>query len=193
MATNCDISRGIAELACLDAVNGLKNLYLANYSDEYFTSADFVDNATSGHTMVSLGSLGTTGTTGEFVYKFATKNTGNSFQETSNTSRDNGTSNYSTNTVIIITKLSQYKQYLMKQLVKSRPIAFLELNSGQILALGTGNGCNITYTAGVTGGEGLNGYTLTIITEFEKENFYVLSDSAAAALKLLVSPDNIND
>ena len=191
MATNCDINRGIAELSCLDAVSGIKNIYLANYADDYnFTT---VSDATSGHVITTLGTLGTTGTTGEFVYKFATKNTGNAFQETSNTSRDNGVSNFSTSTTIIISKLSQYKQYLMKQIVKGRPIAFLELNSGQILALGIGNGCDITYTAGVTGGDGLNGYTWTIVTQFEREPFYVLTDSAAQALKNLVSPDNIND
>ena len=189
--SQCDIYRGIAELSCSDAVSGIKNLYLANFSDSYnFTT---VSNATSGHSITDLGTLGTTGTTGEFVYKFATKNTGNNFSETSNTNTDNGTSNFSTTTTIILTKISQFKQYLMKNLVKGRPIAFLELNSGQILALGIGNGCQITYTAGVTGGDGLNGYTLTITTALEREPFYVLSTSAVTALKLLVSPDNIND
>ena len=184
----CDLTRGIGELSCKNAVPGIKNIYVINYSENY----DFVTVSTpSGHTLTSLGTLGTSGTTGAHVYKFATKNAGNDFKETSNSNRDQGTTSYSATLTLVLTKLSAEKQYTMKMLAWGRPIIVLEMNSGQFLMFGKDNGTEVTYVGGVTGADGLNGYTLTIASTLEKEPFFFLDASAVTALKLLISTDNI--
>lgn len=78
---------------------------------------------------------------------------------------------------------------MVEELLKGEFIAFLELKTGEIVAIGTQNGCLAVTADGDTGGTAgeLNGYTVTIQTmENDYCRGYVLSGDAltkyAAAL-----------
>lgn len=82
---------------------------------------------------------------------------------------------------------------MVQELLKGEFVAFLELKSGVIMAIGVENGCLAITADGSTGGQAgdLNGYTITIQTmENEFSRNYILTGDAltsyAAALKAYV-------
>lgn len=186
---SCDISKGKIALACKNAVSGLKAIYVANFNDYDFGTS----STASGHTLTSLGDLGLTGTTGEFVYKFELKNSANTFKQDITSSRDNGTTFYNQVLAFTLTKLSAEMEFQIKQLAWGRPQIFVEMNSGQIFLMGIEHGVEIAGSSNVGGTlDSLNGYQLTG-TAMEKDPIYYLDAPTIAALKLLVSTDNIVD
>lgn len=178
---NCDINRGLNLLECKDAVGGIRRLYLTPFA-EY--DIETLSDATSGHTATGLGTL-------DEVFQYEVKNSGNSFEEVGESSRDNGTTVYNTTVTAILTKLTKQKAFQLKLMNWGRVLAFIELNQGDILLVGLENGCEISSTSSV-GGEmnGTNSSTISIVG-MERAPSYFLTDSAIAALKLLVSTSNI--
>ena len=178
---SCLLTKGKASLVCKNAISGFKAIYIANF-DEY----NYVTSSTdAGHILTDLGDL-------TEVFKYALKNTGNSFAQEIISSEDNGTTLFSQVLTFILTKLNKEMEFQVKMMAWGRPQIFVEMNSGQIFLMGLENGCNIAGTSSVGGaGDSLNGYTLTATANMEKDPIWYLEPAAITALKALVSTDNI--
>ena len=178
----CDINRGLSGLACKNAVAGIRAIYLANWDEYDMVTAS---GTASGHVITDLGDL-------TEVYKYEVKNDGNSFVETIESDRNNGTTVFNQVLTAVLTKISKQKSVQIKLLAWGRVIAFIEFNSGDFLTIGLENGAEVTGTTNVEGAiTGANNYTLTF-TGMEREPAYFLDEATITALKALVSSDNID-
>ena len=177
----CDVTKGKLDVSCKDAAGGYKAIYLANYGEYDFTTAS---SEVDGHVLTDLGTL-------TEVYKFAAKNTANTYDQTINSNRDNGTTTYTQVLNLTLTKLTPEMEYQVRMMSLGRPIIFLELNSGEVLALGLENGTEIAGKSAVGGTiDSFAGYQLTA-TGTEAQPNYFLNASAVSSLKALVSVNNL--
>jgi hypothetical protein len=177
----CDISRGKSEIACKNAVSGLKAIYMANYDDYGFTTSA---TSGSGQLLTSTGSL-------DEVFKYELKNSGNTFQQDITSNRDNGTTFFNQTLNFVLTKLSAEMEFQVKMMAWGRPQIFVEMNSGQMFLMGKDHGCEIGGNSAVGGTmDSLNGYTLTA-TAMEPEPVFYLDSGSITAVKGAVSNDNI--
>ena len=175
----CDISKGKNQ-PCKNAVSGIKAMYMANFNEYGFTTS----STTAGHILSDLGTL-------TEVFKFELKNSGNTFQQDINSSRENGTTFFNQVLNFTLTKLSEEMEFQVKMMAWGRPQIFIELNSGQVLLLGMEHGCEISGNGQVQGTmDSLNGYQLTA-TGMEKEPAFYLDTTSIAALKVLQSATNV--
>ena len=179
----CDISRGKNDLACKNAVSGLKAIYFTNYDDYGFVTTS---NSGSGHILTSTGSL-------DEVFKYELKNSGNTFQQDITSNRDNGTTFYNQALNFVLTKLSKEMEFQVKMMAWGRPQIFVEMNTGQMFLMGKNHGCEIGGNSAIGGTmDSLNGYTLTA-TGMEPEPIYYLDTASIAGVKGAASNDNITD
>lgn len=181
---NCDITKGLAELSCKNTVAGLKAIYMIPYGEYDFdkTSDDVV-----GHVVADLGNVEAV----TEAFRFPLKNTGNTFSEPTESSRDNGTTVFQPTLNFIVTKINAQMQYQMKLLSWGRPIIVMETNAGDFLMLGSENGMEVVPTTNVEGElTGANNYSFEATGE-EREPSYFLTEAAITALKAVVSTDNI--
>ena len=173
----CDITRGLSATICNNSVAGLKNLYIANY-DEYGLEVDGTESEEITTLPVLL----------DEVFKFPLKNTGNTFQEDSETNMDNGTTIFTQVLNFVINKISGQKQFQVKLLAWGRPIIFVETNAGEVFVMGKENGADVKVSTTVAGEmSGANQYVLEA-TAIEREPIAFLSSTAITALKALVTP-----
>ena len=180
---SCDVSKGKIELACKDAVGGLKTIYLANYSDSYgFTVSSA---SASGHQLTDLGSLSE-------VFAYELKNSANTFQQDIQSSRDNGTTLFNQVLNFTLTKLSAEMEFQVKMMSLGRPQIFVKTNSGLVFLMGKEFGCEIAGNSQVQGTlDALNAYQLTATAQ-EKEPIFYLDASSIKALEALVSSNNVS-
>jgi hypothetical protein len=179
----CDISRGKNELACKNAISGLKALYLANYDDYGFVTTS---TSGSGQVMTSTGSL-------DEVFKYELKNSGNTFNQDIVSNRDTGTTHFTQTANFVLTKISAEMEFQVKMMAWGRPQIFVEMNSGQMFIMGKDRGCEISGKSEVGGAlDSLNGYTLTAVA-MENEPIFFLDTNTIASVKGAVAVDNITD
>lgn len=146
----CDITAGRTE-ACKSNVGGLRNMYVGNYS------ASLYENWTEADDKI------TALTTAMDVFKFELRGENNTFEETNENSRDNGTSFWTQTANIVIKKQDNLTQGQLKLLSFGRPHVILEDYNGNFRLLGAQNGCEIAVSSATGGAMGdLNGYTLAI-------------------------------
>ena len=176
----CDVSKGKISLQCKDAVSGIKAIYVANYNEYGFQTS----STESGHELLDLGTL-------TDVFKYTLKNSANTYEQTINSSRDNGTTFYTQVINFTLTKMSSEMEFQLKMMALGRPIIFVEGNNGSIVLIGKDNGCEVAGK-GTIGGtfDSLNGYQLTG-TANEQEPAWFLQEDVITQLKALVSTDNI--
>ncbi len=157
-------------------MGGFKAIYLANFSDYGFV----LSSTDSGHLLTDLGTLAN-------VYKFDLKNSGNSFTETIQSSRDNGTVAYEQVMTAVLTGLNDDLDFQLKVMAAGRPIVFVETNAGPVLAMGIEHGAELSGTSKNIAGtlEGAVNATLTLTAQ-ESAPAYTLSAGEVTALKLLV-------
>ena len=187
MATQCDVSKGLASIGCKNQVAGLKNLFVINYSDEYDITVTSDD--TDGHIMSSLGDPADGGITEAFKYPL--KNTGNSFVEESESSRDAGTTVFNGTLNFVISAPNAHKQFQVKMLSWGRPQLVVESNSGDFFFVGLENGVEIGGNRTIEGEmTGANNYQL-VGTSQERLPSYFLTAEAVVELKAIVSEDVI--
>jgi hypothetical protein len=162
----CDITAGRLE-PCKDSVGGLKAVYFVNYS-----------------AAIASGATITAGEITEFdplisLYKFDLKGTNNSFDETNENSRDNGTSFWTQTGTLVLKKQDLTTQTQLKALAYGRPLVVVEYyakdaNDKNIFRMaGFENGCEVTVNtaSGAAMGD-LNGYNITFTgTEVEPAHF----------------------
>lgn len=172
----CDLTRGLSATLCKNSVAGLKAVYIANY-DEYGLEATGVETEEIDSLPATL----------EEVFRFPLKNTGNTFNEVSESNMDNGTTIFTQTLNFVMNKISGQKQFQVKMLAWGRPIIFVETNAGDIFVMARENGAEVRVTTNIEGEmSGANQYVLEAIG-IEREPIAFLSSAAVTSLKAIVS------
>jgi hypothetical protein len=151
----CDITLGRLE-PCKDSVGGLKAVYFINYDAEIATGADITSEEITGFTPAIT------------MYKYDLKGANNSFDETNENSRDNGTSFWTQTGTLVLKKQDLTTQTQLKALAYGRPLVVVEYyakdaNDANIFRMaGFENGCEVVVNtaSGAAMGD-LNGYNIT--------------------------------
>lgn len=146
----CDLTLGRLE-ACLGNVGGYKAVYFVNYDDTLL----------SGATVVAEEITALAAATPAFKYEL--KGDNNTFDETNEKSRDNGTSFWSQSGNVVLKVQDNVTQAELKLMSYGRPHVIIEDNNGNFRLAGAEHGCDISVSTSTGGAMGdLNGYTLTI-------------------------------
>jgi hypothetical protein len=157
---SCDIANGRLE-ACKDSVSGLDAIYIINYGDYNPDPVSLGGNVTYSATagledvITEIGSVST-------VYKFELKGA-NSFEQTIQTSRDNGTTFFEQALTIQLKKQDAATHKTIKLLAYGRPHIIVRTRSNQFFIAGLQRGCDVTagtVSSGTAMGD-FNGYNLT--------------------------------
>lgn len=154
----CDASLGRLE-PCKDAIGGIKTIYFVNFGD-----APYVDFVFSGD-----GELTDAGTPSANAYQYDLRGTGNTFDETNENSRDNGTSIWTQLGTVVLKKQDIVSQKELKLLSAGRPQVIVEYYTGDFKIAGGEHGCEVVVNTASGGAmSDLNGYNITF-TGIEKE------------------------
>lgn len=159
----CDIANGRLE-ACKDAISGLLNIYFINYGDLEVTSA----NPTYGTAEESDMITSWTPDAAINLYKYELKGA-NGFEQTIQTSRDNGTTFFEQVLTVQLKKQDAATHKTVKLLAYGRPRIVVETRDHQFFLSGLDQGCDLTagtVSTGVAMGD-FNGYNMTF-TAMEK-------------------------
>jgi hypothetical protein len=157
---SCDIANGRLE-ACKDSVSGLDAIYIINYGDYNPDPVSLGGNVTYSATagledvITEIGSVST-------VYKFELKGA-NSFEQTIQTSRDNGTTFFEQALTIQLKKQDAATHKTIKLLAYGRPHIIVRTRGNQFFIAGLQRGCDVTagtVSSGTAMGD-FNGYNLT--------------------------------
>lgn len=165
----CALTTGRAE-PCKDSVGGLKAVYFVDFGDlgaaTYAASSDTISAFAGTYD----------------AFKFDLRGT-SSFEQTINSSRDNGTTFYEQTLNLQLKKMDSATHNELALLVVARPHVFIEDNNGDVFIAGLEFGMDVSGGTLVTGAAmgDLSGYTLTL-TGMEKKpaNFFTGTISASA-------------
>ena len=149
---SCDIANGVAE-PCKTAVGGLDAIYIINYGD--YAATDLTYDGTNTDMINDINSVSN-------VYKFELKGA-NSFEQTINSSRDNGTTFVEQTLTVNLKQQSAAKTKLVKLLSYGRPHIIVRTRANQYFLAGLERGMDLT-TGVISNGTAMgdmNGYTLT--------------------------------
>jgi hypothetical protein len=143
----CNITAGRNEV-CKDSIGGLQGVYFLNY-----TTGSFTKNANGEVTALPTGST---------VYYYELKGN-SSYQETVNSSRDNGTTFFSQELTLNLKKLTNEMTTQLKVLAYGRPQIIVWTQNGDSLLVGEKEGADLTAGTISTGGAigDLYGYSST--------------------------------
>lgn len=155
---SCDIANGRVE-ACKDAISGLLNIYFINYGDLPSISAS---NPVYG-TGVNTDVINTWQPDAQLsLYKYELKGA-NGFDQTIQTSRDNGTTFFEQVLTVQLKKQDPATHKNVKLLAYGRPRIVIETRDHQFFLAGLEQGCDVT-AGNVSSGQAMNdfnGYNLT--------------------------------
>jgi len=156
---SCNLTLGRLE-PCKDKVGGLKAVYFINYQPLEVT------NGSDGEITDITEADGTTEPTG---YKYDLRGT-NSFEETINASRENGTVFFEQVLSLQLKGLTKEMHKQLKLMAYGRPHVIVEDNNGAYWMMGLEHGCEVTGGTVATGAAmgDLYGYTITLTAQ-EKE------------------------
>jgi len=173
---SCLITAGREEV-CKDSIGGLQAVYFMNY-----TSASF-DKNTDGE----VDDL-----TGYTVYKYELKGT-SAYTETVNSSRENGTTFFSQETVVNLKKLTNEMTTQLKLLAYGRPQIIVHTKEGSALLVGEREGAELTAGTIQTGaGLGdLYGYSMTFTGEEALPAAFLNGATSTDPFAGLVTPPQI--
>jgi hypothetical protein len=153
---SCDIIGGRTE-QCKDAVSGLHAIYLINYGDVDFPTLSqygTVDN-TDQITQVDT-------TTTFSIFKFELKGN-NSFEQTINSSRENGTTFFEQTLTVQLKRQDVKSTKNIKLISYGRPRIIVHARGDQFFLMGLDQGCDVS-AGNISSGSALgdfNGYSLT--------------------------------
>lgn len=162
---SCDIANGRIE-QCKDSIAGLQAVYFINYQ-------------TGSLTLDSDNQI-TAFPSGLTAYKFELKGA-NSYTETVNTSRDNGTTFFSQELSLTLKKIEKTMHKQLKLLAAGRPQIVVHTKNGEAFLVGAKEGADLTggtIVTGVNHGDHF-GYTLQF-TGMEASPAYLLSGATAS-------------
>jgi hypothetical protein len=148
----CTIATGRIE-QCKDSVSGLKNVFFINYQIEKSDVTYDVTNTDLITAVIGVDSL----------YKFELKSTENSFEQTINSDRNNGTTFFTQTLNIKLKKQDIATSKVVKILAYGRPHIVVETNAGQFFLMGLRQGCDVVAGSLSSGSDmaSFNGYSLT--------------------------------
>ena len=144
----CNLSVGRME-PCKESIGGLAGVYFLNY-----TTGSFTKNASGEITAFPSGST---------VYYYQLKGT-SAYTETVNSSRENGTTFFSQETVLNLKKITQEMSTQLKLMSYGRPQIVIATNNGDAFVAGETLGCDVTAGTIQTGAAlgDLYGYSVTL-------------------------------
>ena len=144
----CDITLGRLE-PCKDTVGGLKAIYIINYDSTFYGLATF-----TAEEITALDSA-------VACFKYDLKGA-NSYDETNENSRENGTSFWTQSGTIVLKKQDLATQKEMKLLAAGRPQIIIEDYNGNFRLAGAEHGCEVAIStaSGAAMGD-LSGYNIT--------------------------------
>lgn len=169
----CDISKGRLE-ACKESVGGIKNLYIGNYTSAMY--AGMADDSSNAPTSTSFDGQVDTLTAGVQVYKFEVRGDNNTFEETNENSRDNGTSFWTQSGSFVIKAQNAETMMQLKLLSYGRPHIIIEDYNGKFRIAGAQNGVEVSVNTSTGGAMGdLYGYTISFEGKEVLPSLFVLS------------------
>jgi len=166
----CDFISAGRALSCKDASGGLKNVYFSDSEESAWT----IDALTDEVDAVVGGPLD--------VYKYELKGT-STFEQTINSSRDNGTSFVEQTLTLSLQRMSAADNKAIKLLTWNNPRVLVEDYNGNVFLMGVENGADVsggTIATGAAMGD-FNGYTLTL-SAMERVPAHFLVGSLASDL-----------
>ena len=174
----CDISKGRLE-ACKESVGGIKNLYIANYSSAMY--AGMADSATKPPTDAAFnGQVDTLGAKVD-VFQFEVRGDNNTFEETNENSRDNGTSFWTQSGSFVVKAQNAETMMQLKLLSYGRPHIIIEDYNGKFRMAGAQNGVEVSVNTSTGGAMGdLYGYTISFEGKEVLPSLFILSTLVAA-------------
>ncbi len=165
----CDFITTGRALSCKDASGGLKNVYFSNSAE-----SDWDIDTTDEVSAVVNAPLD--------VYKYELKGT-STFEQTINSSRDNGTSFVEQTLTLSLQRMSAADNKAIKLLTWNNPRVLVEDYNGNVFLMGVENGADVsggTIATGAAMGD-FNGYTLTL-SAMERVPAHFLVGSLASDL-----------
>ncbi len=179
----CDIATGRTE-ACKESVGGLRNIYIGNFVSGLH--ADVLGNLDSDEQITALG-------TDLVVYKFELRGENNTFEETNENSRDNGTSFWTQTGSIVLKKQDAATQKALKLLSYGRPHVLIEDYNGNFRLAGVQNGVEFTVNTATGGAMGdLNGYNISFEDKETRPAYFVDATIVGTGLDFDVNATVIN-
>jgi hypothetical protein len=176
----CDLDTGRVE-ACKESVGGLRNLYIANFDSTLYSTATLTADE-----MTALASAIT-------VYKFELRGDNNTFEETNENSRDNGTSFWTQSGTFSLKKQDLATQSALTLLSYGRPHIIVEDYNGNYRMAGFENGCEVTVNTSTGGAMGdLSGYNVTFEGKERTPSTFVASAIMGDVAGFDISTDVIN-
>src|SRR6056300_1892954 len=161
----CDLTKGRKE-PCKDVVGGLNAIYFIDYGD-LGTVTETDDEITD--------------LSGTFTaHKYELKGN-SSFEQTVNSSRENGTTFFEQTLNLTLKKLSKEDNKELKLLAFGRPHVAVEDYNGNVFVMGLEHGAEVTggsISTGAAMGD-LSGYTLTLSASELKPANFVSAPTAA--------------
>ena len=172
---SCDITLGRLE-PCKDSVGGIIAIYISNYTSGLLDTATFADEEVTGFASPLT------------FYKYDLKGA-NSFEQTNENSRDNGTSFWTQTGTIVLKKQDNATRKEMKLLSYGRPQIIVQDYNGKYYLAGIENGCEVAANTATGAAMGdLNGYNITFTgTEKTPANFVAFSAMVTSADIVVVS------
>ena len=161
----CDITAGRLE-PCKDSVGGITAIYIGGaYTDDLLTTATI---GADGEVTAFAAAL--------TFYKYDLKGA-NSFDQTNENSRENGTSFWTQTGTVVLKKQDKATTAQLKLLSYGRPQIIIEDYNGNFYLAGIENGVEVAVNTATGAGMGdLNGYNLTLTgTEKSPANFILPS------------------
>jgi len=148
----CTIANGRIE-QCKDSVSGLKAIYFINYQ---IATSDVTYDVTNTDMITAVTNV-------DSLYKYELKSTENSFEQTINSDRNNGTTFFTQTLNVKFKKQDIATSKNIKLLSYGRPHVVVSTNSGQFFLMGLNHGADVTagaLSSGASLGD-FNGYSLT--------------------------------
>lgn len=179
---SCDIANGRLE-SCKDSISGLDAIFFINYGD-YNPETDITYDVTNTDQINDINSVSS-------LYKYELKGA-NSFEQTINSSRDNGTTFIEQVLTIQLKKQDAATHKNVKLLAYGRPHIVVKTRSNQYFLMGLERGADVTagtISSGTQMGD-FNGYSLTF-TAMENIPANFLNCSTDAGLATVFSSATI--
>lgn len=178
---SCDIIGGRTE-QCKDAVSGLHAIYLFDYSALDFDGLAQYGTSEFSDQIVAIQSDGVTFN----AYKFELKGA-NSFEQTINSSRENGTTFFEQTLTVQLKRQDAKSTKNVKLISYGRPRIIVHARGDQFFLMGLDQGCDVS-AGSISSGSALgdyNGYSLTF-TAMEELPANFINATNETELKLLL-------
>ena len=179
---SCDIANGRLE-SCKDSISGLDAIFFINYGD-YNPETDITYDGTNTDQINDVNGVSS-------LYKYELKGA-NSFEQTIQSNRDNGTTFIEQVLTIQLKKQDAATHKTVKLLAYGRPHIVVKTRSNQYFLVGLERGADLTAGTISTGTQmgDFNGYSLTF-TAMENIPANFLNCSTDSGLATLFSPATI--